>query len=383
MRVLWGEIRKLLWWRNLLLVLAVGGIYYWVTVWGVTTAFPNGHPTAEDHQHALAWHDEFGPRLEPADIEVLQSRLATLIAQADTLIAADPTLAAAGVTGWQAWAEREDADAFGPEAERVLDELLYEPGGLGWRIQGMTGDLDRYQPRDNPEDMTPAQLTRTQEINRTEEWRSLQSGPLLDFLVEYLPPLAGLAFLASLLISAPLVTTDRISRLRPLQASSLTGRRLLRTQLAATALVSIGVTGLLLLLTSVPLAGFGFGTFWDTPIQSFTASYLYPAVTLGQYCWLLAGVVGLAGLLAGLIGFVLSRANRTYPTLAIGIMAVLAAGLPSLSTLLTLPLTYYAPAAVLLGTPLAQPIALAALAVLALTVGLAQVRRERRVDVEY
>lgn len=381
MRVLWGEIRKLLWWRNLLLVLAVGGIYYWVAAWGVTAAFPNGHPMTEDHQHALAWHDEFGPVLEPADIAVLESRLAALVQQADALIAADPTLAAAGVTGWRAWTEREEPDAFGPEAERVVWELLLEPGGVGWRIQGMVGTLESYRPQAT-EDTTGARLARVQEINRTEEWRSLQSATLLDFLVEYLPPLAGLAFGVSLLVSAPLVTTDRVSRLRPLQAASLTGRRLLRIQLAATAVVSTGVTGLLLVLTSLPLAGFGFGTFWDTPIQSFTAGSLYPSVTLGQYCWLLAGLVGLTGLLAGLIGFALSRANRAYPALAISIMAALAAGLPSISALLALPLTYDSTVALLLGTPFAELIVLAVLVAAALAVCLTLVGRERRIDID-
>ena len=378
MRVLWGEIRKLLWWRNLLIAFLLGAIYYWVIVWSLVGLFPNGHPMTEHHHYTQAWHDEFGPTLEPSEVAVIEARLAALVREADAVIAADPTLAANGVTGWRAYTEREELN---PETDPIVAELLFQPGGLGWLIQGMGTDLEGYRPV-GLDQLTPAQLARAEEINRTGEWRSLQSAELLQFLLDYPPRLAGLAILIVLLIAAPLVTTDRVSRLRRLQLSTPTGRGLLGIQLIATVTVTVSATALLLVVTSLPLLGFGFATFWDTPIQSFTAGVLYPSVTLGQYCWLLAGTVLLAGLLAGFTGFAVSRANRAYPALAISVMAGLAVGLPFSSTLLELPVTYYALAANLLGTPYAQLIVPATLAAVALAVCLVQVHRERTVDID-
>jgi len=63
-------------------------------------------------------------------------------------------------------------------------------------------------------------------------------------------------------------------------------------------------------------------------------------------------------------------------------MAGLAVGLPFSSTLLELPVTYYALAANLLGTPYAQLIVPATLAAVALAVCLVQVHRERTVDID-
>jgi len=90
MRVLWGEIRKLLWWRNLLIAFLLGAIYYWVIVWSLVGLFPNGHPMTEHHHYTQAWHDEFGPTLEPSEVAVIEARLAALVREADAVIAADP-----------------------------------------------------------------------------------------------------------------------------------------------------------------------------------------------------------------------------------------------------------------------------------------------------
>lgn len=339
--------------------------------------FPGGHPMAEQHQATLAWHDEFGPTLQPADVAVIDSRVAAMVQEADAIIAASPTLVANGITNWKAYAEREE---ISPETRKLVDDLLFQPGGLGWRIEGTESELEGYQPL-ALDDLTPAQLARAQEVNRTEEWRSLQSAELLQFLLDYPAGLAGLVLLVSVLIAAPLVTADRVSRMRPVQACTSTGRRLLAVQLIATAVVTLGVTILLVIGTSLPLAGFGFATFWDTPIQSFTAGSLYPAITLGQYCWLLVACVLLVGMLGGLVGFALSRANRAYPALAISVMVGLAAGLPLAFRLLDLPLTYFSPLAYALGTPFGPPIALATLVVVALAVCLIQLRHERHLDI--
>lgn len=379
MSVLWGEIRKLLWWRNLLLVLILGGLYYWALPWGYVIGFPNGHPMAESHQFALAWHDEFGPTLEPDEMTVLQTRAAALVDEADAMIAADPTLTAAGFHTWADLGQREHVT---PDADEAIWELLHGEGGIGWKIYAIDSFVEGYGPVVATSDPTPAQLGRVQQINADEEWRALQSPEVLEFFGHYVPRLSGLMFLVSLLVAAPLVTTDRVSRVRQLQAASLTGRGLLRVQLTATVAVTLGITTLLLGLTSLPLAGFGIGTFWNTPIQSFAAPYLYPPATLGQYCWLLAGLMLLIGVLAGLIGFVLSRANRAYPTLAISLMGTLAVGLPALSMLTELPVTYLSLPALALNTPFAQLIALAGLVAAALAISLVQVHRERRIDID-
>ena len=196
--------------------------------------------------------------------------------------------------------------------------------------------------------------------------------------------IASLLFLVNVLLAAPLVTTDRVNQVRQLQAASATGRRLLRVQLAATSGVSIIATAFLIGLTSLPLARFGFDAFWGTGIQSFTSASLYPSVTLGQYCWLLTGLLMIVGILAGLIGFILSRANRGYPTLSISLMVALALGFPTLSKMLgTSPaLSYESPLGRVLGTPFATMLALTTLAAAALAVCLIQVRRERGIDVE-
>lgn len=381
MSVVLGELRKLLWWRNLALVLAVGGLYYWVVAWSQVDLFPNGHPMTEEHQFALAWHDEFGPTLDPGEMAVIESRLATMVSEADRILGADPALAATGVHSWQEVITRDDLD---PAAEQIIWQLLFTTDGLGWKIHAVSSLAEQFGPLPEHSDLTPAQLGRVRQINETEEWRAVQSAPLLDFLTGYLPASVSLLFLVNLLIAAPLITTDRVNRVRQLQATSATGRRLLRIQLATTIGLALLVSAGLIGLISVPVARFGFSTFWATGIQSFATTNLYPSVTLGHYCWLLAILLVTVGVLAGLLGFLFSRLNHSYPTLVISLMITLALGLPALTTLLggAPALGYGSAAARLLATPWAALIVLTAVSAAALAAGLVLTRREHIIDIQ-
>lgn len=376
MRVLWGEIRKLLWWRNLLIVLAVGAIYYWVMASSMVDMFPNGHPMAEEHQYALEWRDEFGPALEPSEAAVIRERLAQLVAEADAIVAADPTLAAEQVRTWR---DTRIGPELSSEANDVVWEKLLHDGGVGWKIEAVEGSLELYQPLAMP--LEPVQARRIQQVNANEEWHAIQSQPLLSFADEYVWALSGLVFLVGLLVAAPLVTADRVSGVRQLQATSTVGRRLLRAQLVASCLVSVAITVVVLGVAVVPVRGFGFGAFWTTGIQSFMAVELFPRVTLGEYCGLMIGLLIIIGLLGALIGFVLSRLNRAYPALAITVMVALAVGLPSIMLLADRPLSYTAPLNAIAATPFSQPIAVGLLVGLAFLMAVVQVRRELTVDI--
>ena len=380
MRVFLAEVRKLLWLRNLLIAAVIGALYYVVFVWQLVELMPNGHPATEAHQFAIAWHQRFGPTVEPAEAALIQAELDQLIEQADAAISADPVLSKAGIDSWQ---ELGRVEELTDQMDKARWSLLFGTGGLGWQLHAMEGSLGRLGPLEPRPEAAASELARVEQINQSEEWRNLQSGELIDFLRLYPAKVSTLVFLVVLLVTSPLVTSDRVARLPQLQATTLTGRRLRRQQFAAVMSVSALTSAVLIGATSVPLTQLGFIEFWNTGIQSFNGGgRVFPSVTLGQHSLLLATLALLSGLLAGLTGFALSCLARTYQALALANVAVLAAALWLIPPLTENAFGYDSLPAALWGTPWAPLAIWTALTGLAVIGGLVLIRRHRRGDID-
>lgn len=380
MRVFLGELRKVFWLRNLLIAATVGALYYWVFIWQLVEVFPNGHPATEIHQITIALHTEFGPTLEPDEIQVLAARQQKLISQADALIAADPTLTAGG---FQSWASLETAEDPTPDVDTSRWTLLFNDTGIGWRIEATAHILDNYAPIPTPAGTSDAEVARITQINQSQEWRNLQSPVLLDFLGVYPKLLTTLVFLVVLLTVSPLLTTDRVNRLPQLQSTTITGRRILTHQLGAVLTASAAISLALLAVTALPLGRLELSQFWDTGLSSFNgAGRVYPPISLGLHSLILAGLVLLAGIVAGLIGFALSRTSRSHPALSLALVATLAVALWVISLTGEGAFGYSSLPAALTGSPW-SPLALwAGLSLIALLADLHLLWRGQRTDVD-
>lgn len=381
MRVFLAEVRKTLWLRNLLIAGTLGALYYWAFVWTIVELTPNGNPETEMHQYAISWHQQFGPSLDTGEIAAIEVEANDLVRQADSMIAADPTLAAAGI---RSWAQLAATEVDNPDVERAQWALLFGDGGLGWRIQAIQISLEAYGPLSADPLAGRAEISRIEQINSRAEWRHVQSpAVVVNFLGQYPGRLATLVFLVVLLITSPLLTSDRVSRLPPLQASSSTGRPLMWRQLAAVLTVAALTTAAVLGLTSLALGELALGLFWDTPIQSFnTPGAVYPPITLGETCLLLGVLIGLCGVLAGLVGFAWSYASRTYQGLALTVVATLAAAFWAIPQITDFAFRYQSPLAALTGNPWAPLWVWTGLVGLGLTLDLLLVRHAQASDVE-
>lgn len=371
MRILLGELRKVFWLRNVVIAAIIGVLYYWAFAWPHVELFPNGNPATEIHDITVALRHEFGPTLEPDEVAVVRARRDDMVTDADAIISASPLFRAAGVSTWD---ELRQVEELTPELSEAQWSTLFTHGGLGWMIEATESIIDQYGPRPTTSTTTAAEAARIRQINDGAEWRSLQSPVLLEFLSTYPAPLGTLVFMTVLLVTGPLVTSDHVSRVRPLQATSRTGSRVALYQLAATVVASLIVTLAVLALTAIPLGRLDVEVFWNNPLASFAAAGVYPALTLGQQCLTVAALLTLIGVSAGLLGFSLSSLSRTHPALALGIVGALAAGMAVLPLSVGGSFSYDSLPALLSGYWLAPLLVWSALAVLLAAVALATSR---------
>lgn len=383
-RVLWGELRRILAPRSLLIAVLVGGLWYasigWSRIETIGTSSPNVHRLALDLTRRL------GATLEPTELSQVQAELARLTAQADALVAATPELAAAGL---HTFADVQQYDRTDEKTAEVIWRLLYTDDGLGSQVETHQNVVDQYQnavttlQAKKKQAPTQTQARRLQQVIDDQEWHSLQSDELLTFGTSYAYQVAVVVLLMVLLLAGPLVAGDRVARVRQTQASTRTGRRLLAVQFLATLLVSAVTAGVVGVAAGLVLGRFGLFAFWNNGIQSFLTGPVYLwNWPLRSYGWCYLGLLMLVALLAGSVGFVLSRTSDSYTKLALWltVAAILLSQL--LRPIFEYPFTFDNPLTMLSGIPAAGPIALVLLTAAALLAGTLVVRAERHIDVE-
>lgn len=300
-RVLISEIHRILSARNLLLATIVGALWYLGLCWPQIEYLDDNEPNI--HRVALDLTTRYGPTLEPDEFIGVQADLVRLTAEADSLVAAQPDLAAAGLHTFADVHSRGDLDTA---TSGLIWQVLLDDDGVGWRVQAYQGVVASYHDAEttlyaNWSEPTVPVAQRIDKIIDAREWRSIQSAALLEQGGTYLEKVAILVVVVVLLLVGPLVTGDRATRVRALQATTRTGRRTLAIQLAATLLVSALTAIAVGILSGLALARFGLFSFWNNPIQSFLVGpslYLWN-LPLSGYAAVWLGLLALVGILAG------------------------------------------------------------------------------------
>lgn len=137
--------------------------------------------------------------------------------------------------------------------------------------------------------------------------------------------------IAIIALLSPFLITDRMRQINYIQYASRSGRRVFGYQCLASVLSGI-VLGLI--IVSLFFAIFfmnGYIKYWDTPIQAYRVGTIFlPNITLGQYTYLIGGMILLFSLSAAGLIFLLSRFSLNILTLliktvpaALGLIALL------------------------------------------------------------
>ncbi|MDR1327989.1 MAG: hypothetical protein LBK23_00095 [Oscillospiraceae bacterium] len=371
MRLLFNELKKIANPRILLIVAVIGVLMFFAFMRPYVDSFnsnmrnPGSFNTYGDWQNEM--FDLYGDTLSPeelADFDI-PGRAAALEAEIDAMIAAEPLFADYGVHSFAEYQE----DYYGnysqrlegaDEAERdkfqsddaAIRDLIYESHRKWFALRALENyyvyflDYDRNGidadggvlgmtlfPEDSSVYSPVIHRAEQLYINTTE--RNLTRYGLHETFSDY-ATFAGLfAVIAVLLLTSPLIVTDRHRKLHFLLYSSVKGRAVLKIQAAACLLAAL-LLGLLIVAVSYG-AFFTLtdaGKYWSAHIGAFDLAVVLYDVTFRSYTLILGAMtvslcVGCAG-----ISFVLSRFSSNMVALMLkAVPAGLALGFTAWNTL--------------------------------------------------
>ena len=198
----------------------------------------------------------------------------------------------------------------------------YYGDGINARLQRDLERLDNVQ-------LTGRQRQRMAEVSDAGEHRGTMPGNIFWGMTYYFHHFALMLILASILLHSPLVTTDRMRSIQPLQYSSKLGRGIMLRQFAATLLSAILLATLMTAALGLLLARAGVLAYWNHGLTSFPPSLslaiTFSPMTLGSYMLIMAAIGYALCLGTGALAFIVSRLSRNLITLAIKAIPVFVA----------------------------------------------------------
>ena len=339
MRLFWQEMKKI--WRPGILaaIVLIGAMFYYVRP-DFYREYYGGHRPI--YQLSAEWAEKYGPTMEQSERDELDIQMAEEKETFAQLIANIPEAAEEGLTDYDSFEAFIQAhyDAIRGDADDILagsalldapyhsSELFTQRERLIRHIQNGTNyerieDLDRFlylydltieEPTSSWEyfltEYTPQEQARVLELEAMDQ-RDYLPGILLSATVNYFGYLSTWNIMGVILLLSPALVRDRLRRVRSMQWSSRTGRRVLNTQIAAGLASSLLFSAISAAVYSALFLANGVLLFKDHPLYSIGSTSWFD-MTYGQYILALVGLALLDGLITGALTLFFSNYSGNY-----------------------------------------------------------------------
>ena len=334
MRIFLYELRKVWNWKVLLVIAAFAMLTMFAVLAGLLHRIELDRVSGRFGSYQIEMFRLYGDTLEPEELAEfnIPQRMADITAELETVIANEPVFAKYGITNiiehrqWEEslWGRGSEFDDE-IRADRLnMDILLMwgiTPDGMKkyshnheslFQWQRLRRLEQRYACQTYLETRFIESEHRSVVIRAARELSARGNNSLLcEHLLEHISmgaAVIGVFSLAAVMVLIiPLLLTDRSRKINMLQYSSAMGRKIMRTQLAAT-LVSAFV--LSLVLCAGLFAPFLLKTseYWNASIfhSGMLFMWLYD-ITFGQYIFLLTGMITAICVCAACVAFILAR----------------------------------------------------------------------------
>lgn len=315
MRILYYEMRRIWKLKTIAALLLLGVLFYHLFLYYPIESFPNGQ---EEFDLVREWTEKYGYYMNENERIDAQKQYDALIDEVNAILSGDERFTAHGLDSWERVQEAVSPRSPGYSDEKhAIRELLFqsEYDYIGYRVEALYNALICYDTRGThqPDVHTPAEAARLAELCEEPRVSGIFAANCCDNLSEYMCWVAIFSLLSVIILLTPAGARDNLSRVTAMQWTSRTGRRILRTQLAANLL-----SALLLFVLECLIFGGIYSTletqyFWNNPTTTFIYGYTFWFdLTYGQYvlvfaAMLLALMLGAAGLC-----FLLSRTSAHY-----------------------------------------------------------------------
>ncbi len=302
MRILWNELKKILTWKMLLLLVTVNGIMYFLFIEFYITHFPNGRPELDNYNISIEMLEKYGAEMAGNHFIDFKETYADEIKKVDDYLQTKEELVENGILTYEDTRYKVGEEVT-EEVDRLRWQLLYdsEIGDTLWELQEREYIIESIEDKYNFEayfysELNAAQQIRVDELKENEQFPSLPNTVMDNFQL-FIKNVAITIFISVVIVISPIFLKDRVAQIDVLQYTAKKGRKLFQIKIAAGLLATfLVISGLICIYFSM----YKFNQtqmFFDLPVHKFIGVISWYDPTFFQY--ILLTIIGIY-----LLGFV-------------------------------------------------------------------------------
>lgn len=344
MRILWNEMKKILTWKSLLLLLIINCILYFFLIDFYIKHFPNGRPALDSYRIGIEMIEKYGTSMNDEEFQDFRKVYEARVEEADRYLQAEKVAVAEGIDTYAKFNSYDWGNAS-KEAGELRDRLFFEDGtDLFWELQERNRLIGFYDGKEMyPSDTTPAQKQRYEELAKEGIFGTYPEVAIRNFQ-DYITNVAVAILFSVVAVISPMILEDRTRHVVPLQYTSKKGRNVLKTKLLASFLSTLLViTSLLVIYLSLYSLN-DTSVYFNVRINSFIGNESWYNPTFLQYILFTIGCIYLVGIVFGLAAMGFSTIVPNTLTL-LGVQIPFVAGflIFGLNRMITFPMNMWFP----------------------------------------
>ncbi|NBJ70701.1 MULTISPECIES: hypothetical protein [Clostridia] len=316
MRVIWYEIRKLLNWKVLGLVLLISLLFFELFLRFDFEHFPNGRPLGDIFNVTKQMINKYGQEMDEKEFQDFKETYKEEVDRANAYLQSRDDFVEAGVTTYEQFTNMDYEDKV---ANELFEEVMFEKGiDVFWELQSREVIMESYEVRKEFFKGETAQID-------DPEWkRKILDGSINEILPSFvvenynnlITMLSILIILSVIVVVSRIFITDQRNNTLYLQYTTNIGRKLFKKKLIASMITSFLITNMYIGAFLILYSFNGTQIFFESSLQSFYANTVnWLDITFFQYIYItIIGVYLLAFVVAAIATY-LSRTVSNYISL--------------------------------------------------------------------
>lgn len=317
MRILWNEIKKILNWKILLLLLIVNVVLYFLLIEFYITHFPNGRPALDAYRIGVEMIEKYGPSMDEADIRDFAKTYEAKVKEADRFLQSRHEFVEAGI---QSYEDFKNVDWEDEKQAAISDKVMFvDQVDLFWELQEREQLVGYHENREgilaaSRNDARGKEKARLNELIAAGHYQVYPEVAIENFK-DFIYNVAIAVIISVILVIMPVFMRDRSQLLLDMQYTTEKGRNIYKTKVAA-GLISTGIVITALLVVYFSLYALNkTSMFLQVPLHAFIGVHYWYDPTFLQYIGLCVTAIYVLGLVFALLVMAFSSVMPNYVTL--------------------------------------------------------------------
>lgn len=305
MRVLWNELKKILTWKMLVLLIFINSVLYFLLIEFYIENFPNGS-AIYSYEMGIEMIEKYGTTMDEEEFVDFKKAYANQVEEATQYLQSSEGFVEAELDTYEKFLAYDWWNA--PEEIYALRSNVFfnEQVDLFWELQERERLIDFYDVRETiPDVFSDKKRQRFEELIAQEKFGVYPEVVMMNFK-SFIANVAIAILFSVVLVISPTIVKDRTRQVVAIQYTTRKGRNLFKTKLLAGSIATfILITALLIVYFSLYSLNHT-SMYFDVRVNTFIANESWFDPTFFQFILLCVAGIYIIGLVFGLLSMVFS-----------------------------------------------------------------------------